>query len=287
MNILITGVNGQLGSEIRELSSQFSKELFFFEDSKTLDITNGELVNEYIKNNKIEAVINCAAYTAVDKAEDEYDNAQKVNGEGVKNIVTALEKVKGKLIHISTDYVFNGENFIPYTENQKVAPLGVYGKTKRVGEEYVINSNIEAIIIRTAWVYSNYGNNFVKTMMRLGKEREKLNVVFDQIGSPTYAKDLGKACLDILISQNKIDEKSKIYHYSNEGVASWYDFAKAIMEIGEIECEIYPIESKEYPTPAKRPNYSLLNKTKIKKDFSIQIPYWRDSLIDCIKKLKN
>jgi dTDP-4-dehydrorhamnose reductase len=286
MNILITGVNGQLGSEIRELSSQFSNEVFFFEDSKTLDITNGELVGKYVGENKIEAVINCAAYTAVDKAENDFNRAEKVNAEGVKNIVTALEKVKGKLIHISTDYVFNGENFSPYTETQKTEPIGVYGKTKREGEEYVLNSNIEAIIIRTAWVYSGYGNNFVKTMMRLAKEREKLNVIFDQVGSPTYAKDLGKVCLDILININKIDQKSKIYHYSNEGIASWYDFAKEIMEIAKIDCGVYPIETKDYPTPAKRPSYSVLNKANIKNDFNIEIPYWRDSLKECIKELQ-
>lgn len=287
MNILITGTNGQLGSEIRELSLQVSGHTFLFENSKTLDITNEELVNKYVKENKVEAIINCAAYTAVDTAENDYDNAEKVNAQGVRNLVNALENVKGKLIHISTDYVFNGENFTPYEESQKVAPIGVYGVTKRKGEEYILNSNIEAIIIRTSWVYSSYGNNFVKTMMRLGKEREELNVIFDQIGSPTYAKDLGKVCLDILINQNKIDQKSKIYHYSNEGVASWYDFAKAIMKIAEIDCGVYPIETKDYPTPAKRPSYSVLNKVNIKKDFNIEIPYWRDSLKECIKKIEN
>lgn len=287
MNVLITGASGQLASEIRDLSLQFSEHTFFFENSKTLDVTNEELVCGYVKENKIEAIINCAAYTAVDKAENDYDKAEQINGQGVKNLVNALRNVKGKLIHISTDYVFNGQSFTPYEESQKVAPIGVYGVTKRKGEEYVINSDIEAIIIRTSWVYSNYGNNFVKTMMRLGKERDELNVIFDQVGSPTYAKDLGRVCLDILKNEDKIDEKSKIYHYSNEGVASWYDFAIAIMEIADIECKVYPIETKEYPTPAKRPSYSLLNKTKIKKDFNLDIPYWRDSLKECIKKIEN
>lgn len=286
MKILVTGANGQLASEIKELSTNFSKHIFLFEDSKKLDITNADLLEGYIKTNQIEAVINCAAYTAVDKAETDFENAEKVNAQGVKNIVLALEKTKGKLIHISTDYVFDGENYTPYTETQEVAPIGVYGATKRKGEEYVLNSNIEALIIRTAWVYSSYGNNFVKTMMRLGKERDNLNVIFDQVGSPTYAKDLGKICLDILTNNDKIDEKGQVYHYSNEGVTSWYDFAIAIMEIGGIKCNIFPIETKEYPTPAKRPNYSVLNKSKIKNDFAVKIPYWRDSLIECIKKIK-
>ncbi|CAM1373831.1 dTDP-4-dehydrorhamnose reductase [Tenacibaculum xiamenense] len=283
MNILVTGASGQLGSEIREKSTEFSQHNYFFEDSKSLDITDSEKVKEVIEENNIEVVMNCAAYTSVDKAESEELNAENVNSLGVKNLLLAL-KGKGKLIHISTDYVFNGKSYEPYKEEHYVEPIGVYGKTKRLGEEYILNSEVESIIIRTSWVYSSFGNNFVKTMLRLGKERNELNVIFDQIGSPTYARDLALVCLDSI--DKDFSNLSKIYHYSNEGVTSWYDFAKAIMEISGVDCKIYPIETKDYPTPAKRPNYSLLNKTKIKKEFNITIPYWRDSLKDCIKKIE-
>lgn len=286
MNVLVTGSNGQLGNEIKEFSKDEKHCNFFFENSEDLDITNAKLVNDYFEKNNINVVINCAAYTAVDKAESEVEKANQVNAFGVKNLVSALKKVEGKIIHISTDYVFNGENFIPYLENQDVNPIGVYGRTKRAGEEYVLNSAIEGIIIRTSWVYSSYGNNFVKTMLRLGQEKDSLGVIFDQIGSPTYARDLAEVCVN-LIDEKKIDKNSKIYHYSNEGIASWYDFAKAIMLFGGIDCEINAIETKDYPTPAKRPNYSVLNKAKIKNDFGVKIPYWRDSLKDCIKKIKN
>ncbi|CAL2094198.1 dTDP-4-dehydrorhamnose reductase [Tenacibaculum sp. 190524A02b] len=285
MNILVTGANGQLGSEIKELSPLYTKHNFFFEGSKELDITNYEKVKEYISSKEIEAIINCAAYTAVDKAEEEKEKADGVNNAGVANLAKAIGT--GKLIHISTDYVFNGENFTPYIEEDLPNPIGVYGITKLEGEQKVLKSNAEAIIIRTSWVYSSFGNNFVKTMLRLGKERERLNVIFDQVGSPTYARDLGKLCLDILDKEEKINKQAKVYHYSNEGVASWYDFAKAIMDFSKLQCVIYPIETKEYPTPAKRPNYSLLNKAKIKKDFNIEIPYWRDSLKECIKRIEN
>lgn len=286
MNILVTGANGQLGSEIKELADGYSSHKFFFTNSDTLDITSKEKVFTYIKDYKINGVVNCAAFTAVDKAESNAELAEDVNSKGVENILLALEEVKGKLIHISTDYVFNGENFVPYKENQEVNPIGVYGITKRRGEKKVVNSSLEALVIRTSWVYSSHGNNFVKTMLRLGKERSELGVVYDQIGSPTYAKDLAKVCLQIITSDVKIDSKSKLYHFSNEGVASWYDFAKAIFEISEIDCKVNPIETKEYPTPAKRPHYSVLNKAKIKKDFDVEIPYWKDSLIECIKKIK-
>lgn len=287
MNILITGSKGQLGSEIKELPSNYSNHNFFFEDSKSLDVTDFNKVDLYIQVNQIEAIINCAAYTAVDKAETEISKAEGVNTQGVYNLAKAIKKAGGKLIHISTDYVFNGESFTPYSEEHKVNPLGVYGKTKLEGEEKILSLDIEAIIIRTSWVYSSHGNNFVKTMLRLGKEREELYVIFDQIGSPTYARDLAKVCLGILSEEGKINRKSSIYHYSNEGVASWYDFAKAIMEVSKTNCNVYPIETKDYPTPAKRPCYSLLNKAKIKKDFSIEIPYWKDSLKECLKRIEN
>ena len=233
-------------------------------------------------------MINCAAYTAVDKAEHDVDIAEKVNSEGVLNLVNAVQKEQGKLIHISTDYVFDGNNFLPYKESDPVSPIGVYGKTKRAGELAVLNSSIDAIVIRTSWLYSAYGNNFVKTMLKLGHDRDELGVIFDQVGTPTNASDLAKTCLDILSdkSSENISTNGKIYHYSNEGVASWYDFATAIMELGSLDCKVRPIETKDYPTPAKRPHYSVLNKTKIKTDFNIEIPYWRDSLDKCIEKLK-
>ena len=203
--------------------------------------------------------------------------------------MNALAKVNGKLIHISTDYVFDGNHFLPYKESDPVSPIGVYGETKRAGELAVINSDIDSIVIRTSWLYSSNGNNFVKTMLRLGNEREELGVIFDQVGTPTYARDLAKTCLEILAfnKEAKINSNGNLYHYSNEGVASWYDFAISIMELGGENCKVKPIQTKDYPTLAKRPHYSLLNKSKIKTDFKIEIPYWRDSLKDCIEKIKN
>ena len=289
MKVLITGSNGQLGSEIKELSTNYKKVDFVFKDLPGLDICNFNLLQSFIIDNNIDTVINCAGYTAVDKAEEESIIAAKVNSEGVLNIVNALQTVNGKLIHISTDYVFNGNHHIPYKESDSVSPIGVYGETKRSGELFVINADIDSIVIRTSWLYSSYGNNFVKTMMRLGNEKENLGVIFDQVGTPTYARDLAKACLEILCgdSSENISKNGKLYHYSNEGVTSWYDFAISIMELGRETCKVKPIQTKDYPTLAKRPHYSILDKTKIKSDFKIEIPYWRDSLKDCIKKIKN
>ena len=287
MNILVTGSNGQLGSEIKDVSASYKSFRFFFMDLPALDICNSSELDIFIAKNKIDTVINCAAYTAVDAAEENAVIAEQVNGAGVLNLVHALAKVKGKLIHISTDYVFNGNGFLPYQESDKTNPMGVYGKTKRNGELAVINGDIDGIVIRTSWLYSAYGTNFVKTMRRLGKERNKLDVIYDQLGTPTNASDLAKTCLDILAynKETNINAKGNVYHYSNEGVASWYDFAKAIMELGKIDCEVIPIETKDYPTAAKRPHFSVLNKAKIKNDFEIEIPYWRDSLAQCISKL--
>ena len=289
MNILVKGSNGQLGSEIKDLVTNYKDFNFFFMDLPELNICNADALDTYILNKKINAVINCAAYTAVDLAEEDLVIAEQVNANGVLNLVNALEKVDGKLIHISTDYVFDGNNFLPYKESDPVSPIGVYGKTKRAGELVILNSSIDALVIRTSWLYSAFGNNFVKTMLKLGHERDELGVIFDQVGTPTYASDLAKTCLDILLdkSSENISMNGKIYHYSNEGVTSWYDFAKAIMELGSIDCKVRPIETKDYPTPAKRPHFSVLNKTKIKKDFNIEIPYWRDSLDKCVKKLKS
>ena len=289
MKVLITGSNGQLGSEIRELAANYSKLDLVFKDLPGLDICNFNLLQSFITENNINAVINCAAYTAVDKAEEDAEIAERVNSMGVSNLVNALEKVNGKLIHISTDYVFDGDHFSPYKESDPVNPIGVYGETKRAGELAVINSDIDSIVIRTSWLYSSYGNNFVKTMLRLGNEKENLGVIFDQVGTPTYARDLAKTCLEILTGANsvKISKDGNLYHYSNEGVASWYDFAISIMELGGENCKVKPIQTKDYPTLAKRPQYSVLNKFKIKTDFKIEIPYWRDSLKDCLEKIKN
>lgn len=285
MNILVTGANGQLGSEIRDLATNFIELNLVFKDLPDLDICNFLELEQFVDENKIDSIINCAAYTAVDKAEEDSVIAQKVNAEGVLNLVNVLKKVNGKLIHISTDYVFDGESFLPYKESDPVSPVGVYGNTKREGELAVINSDIDGLVIRTSWLYSSYGNNFVKTMLRLGESKDELGVIFDQVGTPTYARDLALTCLTIL-SNKKINSKGNLYHFSNEGVASWYDFAKAIMAIGNVNCKVSPIETKEYPTPAKRPHYSVLNKSKIKNDFGIEIPFWRDSLKECISKIK-
>ena len=289
MRVLITGSNGQLGSEIKELATNYKKLDFIFKDLPELDICNFKVLQAFIIDHNINVVINCAAYTAVDKAEEESIIATKVNYEGVLNIVNALAKVNGKLIHISTDYVFDGNHFLPYKESDSVSPIGVYGKTKRAGELAVINSAIDSMVIRTSWLYSSYGNNFVKTMLRLGSEKENLGVIFDQVGTPTYARDLAKTCLEILCenTSENISENGSLYHYSNEGVASWYDFAISIMELGGKNCKVNPIQTKDYPTLAKRPHYSVLNKSKIKIDFKIEISYWRDSLKDCIEKIKN
>ena len=289
MNILITGSNGQLGSEIKDLVTNYKNFNFFFMDLPELNVCKSEELNTFIVDQNINTVINCAAYTAVDKAEKDEHTAQKVNSEGVLNLVNALKKVNGKLIHISTDYVFDGNHSQPYKESDPVSPVGVYGETKRAGELAVLNSSIDALVIRTSWMYSVYGNNFLKTMLKLGHDKDELGVIFDQVGTPTNASDLAKTCLDILAYsiEANINSKGKIYHYSNEGVTSWYDFSKAIMELGSIDCKIRPIETKDYPTPAKRPHYSVLNKSKIKTDFNIQIPNWRDSLDKCIEKLKS
>lgn len=286
MRILVTGANGQLGSEIKELVDLYSNHTFIFVGRSDLDICNYKALCEFVQQYEIEAIINCAAYTAVDKAETDSRVAEKVNGIAVENLVKVMQLVDGKLIQISTDYVFDGKNFIPYSESDVVKPLGVYGKTKLIGEEKVLSANVNAIVIRTSWLYSSFGNNFVKTMLRLGNERSNLNVIFDQVGTPTYAKDLAIACLEILSNNENLRSKGKLYHFSNEGVASWYDFAMAIMEIANINCNLRPIETKDYPTPAKRPFYSVLNKSKIKSDFQIEIPYWRDSLKICTEKLK-
>ena len=282
-NILVTGSNGQVGSEIKELSDKYPY-VFYFTNRDNLDITNEKVIKEFIVKNNITAIINCAAYTAVDKAESEIQQADKINHQAVFHLASIAKEKNIKLIHISTDYVFDGTNHKPYIETDTTNPQSVYGQTKLDGEKALqIMNPTNSIIIRTSWVYSSYGNNFVKTMLRLGRERESLGVIYDQVGSPTYAKDLAKAILDILPKIN--NTKTEIYNYSNEGVCSWYDFAKEIMKMANLSCKVNPIETSQYPTPAKRPHYSLLNKLKIKNDYTIDIPYWKDSLVECLKKL--
>lgn len=295
-NILVTGSNGQLGSELKELIQHSCNPAgtrtifniqdydFYFTSSKELDITDHKKVREYIIANNIKIIINCAAYTAVDRAEEEKELADRINHLAVKNLAELSKELGIKLVHISTDYVFDGTNFKPYREDDRTNPRSVYGQTKLEGEKAIQDINpLNSIIIRTSWVYSSYGNNFVKTMLRLGKERESLNVIYDQVGTPTYAKDLAGTILDIIPQIN--NDKTEIYNYSNEGVLSWYDFAKEIMKMAKLDCRINPIETKDYPTPAKRPHYSLLNKSKIKSTFDIRIPYWKDSLDECLRKL--
>lgn len=288
VNVLVTGSTGQLGSELKELTQNSKLKIqnydFYFTDRKILDITDFKKVNEFIKNNNIKIIINCAAYTAVDKAEEQKELADAINHKAVENLAQISKENSIKLIHISTDYVFDGKNYRPYVESDATNPNSVYGETKLAGEKAIQEVNPkDSIIIRTSWVYSSFGANFVKTMLRLGKERDSLGVIYDQVGSPTYARDLAKTILEIIPKiQNS---KLKIYNYSNEGVLSWYDFAKEIMKMAKIECQINPIETKEYPTPASRPHYSLLNKSKIKNDFDIIVPYFKDSLDSCLRTM--
>jgi dTDP-4-dehydrorhamnose reductase len=282
MKILVTGASGQLGSEIKERVERFPNWEFLFCTVESLDITNVSDVEDFFSIHKITAIINCAAYTAVDLAESNREVCEAVNVRGAKNLAIVAAKYNVKYIHTSTDFVFDGHYHLPYKETDKPNPLNVYGITKLQGEQEVLKLVPEAIIIRTAWLYSNHGGNFVKTMQRLGNEREELNVIFDQVGTPTWAGDLAETILEIL-SQLEVGGTQKgMYHYSNEGLASWYDFAIEIIEFSKLECKVLPIETKDYPTPAPRPAYSVLNKAKIKKDFGLEIPHWKQSLKKCI-----
>jgi len=292
MNVLVTGANGQLGSEIealvRHASPTTQNSTFFFTDKDALDITDKDAVGSFCRDNAIDVIINCAAYTAVDRAEEEAAAADRINHLAVRHLAEIAKAQNIRLFHISTDYVFDGKNHRPYVETDPVNPQSVYGRTKLDGEKAIRRvAPPGAVIVRTSWVYSTYGNNFVKTMLRLGKERDELGVIFDQIGSPTYAHDLAKALLQIIQhSTFNTQHAVMIYHYSNEGVVSWYDFAKAVFELSKIDCRVRPIETEEYPTPAKRPHYSLLNKSKIKKEYNIDIPYWKNSLENMLKRLE-
>ncbi len=284
MNVLVTGANGQLGREMR-LVSRDSNNHYIFADVEELDITNLDAVRKMMKDNKVDIVVNCAAYTNVDKAEDDEATARRINRDAVENLAVSCRENGATLIHVSTDYVFPGNGCIPCREDMPVSPQGVYGKTKLEGEEAIQRVGCPYLIFRTAWLYSEYGNNFVKTMRRLTKEKNELNVVFDQVGTPTYAYDLAEAICEIIeLEQYKGNEG--IYHYSNEGVCSWFDFAKEIAALSGNECDIRPCHSDEFPSKVKRPHYSVLDKTKVKKTFALTIPYWKDSLKDCIDRMK-
>jgi dTDP-4-dehydrorhamnose reductase len=284
-NILVTGSNGQLGNELRLVVEEKDKvNNYFFTDVEELDITNKSDVSKFLHANNIDVVVNCAAYTNVDKAEDEKEIADLINHIGVKNLAESCKERDGFMIHISTDYVFDGTKNTPYTETDKTKPLGVYGETKLRGENAIINSGCEYVIIRTSWLYSSFGNNFLKTMQRLTAEKESIKVVFDQVGTPTYAGDLANVIYTI-IQRDEDDIKNQIYHYSNEGVCSWYDFAVAINEISGNNCNVLPCHSNEFPSKVTRPSHSVLDKSKFKNALGIEIPYWRVSMLTCIKTL--
>lgn len=287
MNILVTGANGQLGNCIRNAAAGRADN-YIFTDVAELDITNPEAVSKMVRDNDVKIIVNCAAYTNVDKAESDAAFAEKLNAEAVANLANAIKAVDGTLFHISTDYVFGGDPYnTPCRENQKGTPTGVYGLTKLHGEQAIEASGCKALIFRTAWLYSEYGKNFVKTMLNLTATKPELKVVFDQTGTPTYAQDLADAIVSI-ISERKFEGNEGIYHYSNEGVCSWFDFTKMIAEYaGNRGCDIQPCHSDEFPSPVKRPSYSVLDKTKFKQTFRLAVPYWTDSLKKCIQNLKS
>ena len=282
MNILITGCNGQLGNEMQLLEKTNPQHTYFNTDVAELDITDAVAIEKFVIENQIDGIVNCAAYTAVDKAEDNQDLCRLLNTDAPGYLAAAVEKRGGWLIQVSTDYVFDGTNHMPYTEEEPTCPNSVYGSTKLEGERAAQQACSRTMIVRTAWLYSTFGNNFVKTMIRLGKEKPELGVIFDQIGTPTYARDLAVA-LFAAINQGVVPG---IYHFSNEGVISWYDFTKAIHRIAGINtCHVRPLHTAEYPTPAHRPHYSVLDKTKIKQTYNLDIPYWEESLKECVEKL--
>ena len=282
MNILITGANGQLGSTMRALSAGHPQHTYFFTDVQELDICDEQAVHTFVSDNGIHLIVNCAAYTAVDKAEDNPDLCDRLNHVAPAYLADAAEACGAALIHISTDYVFDGTAHVPYTEDDAPCPNSVYGRTKLAGEQEVMGRCTRAMSIRTAWLYSEYGNNFVKTMLRLGRERDTLGVVFDQIGTPTYAADLARAIF-AAIEQGVVPG---IYHFSDEGVCSWYDFTVAIHRLAGIgTCHVSPLHTDEYPAKAPRPHYSVLDKTKMKRTFGIVIPHWEESLEQCVKQL--
>lgn len=281
-HILITGSKGQLGNEIKALSENVDDCEFFFTDIEELDITDRKAIYSFVEQHHISIIVNCAAFTAVDKAEQNPELCDLLNNVAPGYLAEAVDSVGGSMIQVSTDYVFSGDACIPYKEDSPTAPRSVYGRTKLAGEENVIRSCAGSMVIRTAWLYSTFGNNFVKTMLKLGKERSELGVVFDQIGSPTYARDLAR----VIIKAIECGIVPGVYHFTNEGVCSWYDFTRAIHRIAGIDtCNVRPIHSEDYPVPAPRPHFSVLDKTKIKNTYNIEIPWWEDALKECMKAL--
>jgi dTDP-4-dehydrorhamnose reductase len=288
--ILVTGGTGQLGQSIKKIVKSCPDLKFVFADRHQLDFIDEQSIADFFKNKAFDVIINCAAYTAVDKAESEFELANQINHFAVEQLAMIAQENNSKLIHISTDYVFNGKECRPYIETDKLAPQSTYGQTKLDGESAIQrNMKDNALIIRTSWLFSEYGDNFVKTMLRLGCKNESLNVIFDQVGTPTYAKDLTRTIIAIVKSDNFSEAtfKTQVLHFSNEGLCSWYDFAKTIFELANIECEIKLIESKDYLAPATRPHYSVLNKTKIKQNYNLTIPYWKDGLLECLEAIKD
>lgn len=285
--VLVTAMNGQLGREIAEIVPRFESLDFTFLDRALLDLSDIEAIKNYFEMNRFDVIINTAAYTAVDKAEEDVTLSKSVNTDAVKKLAEIAKESGTQLIHISTDYVFDGKNYRPYIESDLTNPQGVYGATKLGGEDAMLAIDpANSVIIRTSWLYSSFGSNFVKTILRLGEERDELGIIFDQIGTPTYAKDLAVVILNGISDSKFNSTRCELYHYSNEGVCSWYDFAKAIFELSKTSCTLNAIETKDYPTLAKRPYYSVLNKAKIKSELGITIPYWKDSLRECLKNRK-
>jgi dTDP-4-dehydrorhamnose reductase len=285
--ILITGSNGQLGNELKVVSKNFYGYDFIFTDIDTLDITNYAQTSEFINRTMPDWIINCAAYNLVDKAESEPDQAMLINGIAAKNIAEAIKGTECRFIHISSDYVYDGKSNVPYDENVRPNPLSAYGKSKLAGEKYALQHH-GSMVIRTSWLYSSFGNNFVKTILRNGAEKESLNVVFDQTGTPTYAADLAEAVMSIVsgVIRNQMAMNAGTYNYSNEGVCSWYDFASEIILEAELKCKVLPVLSREFKQIAQRPSYSVMDKSKIKENYGLSIPHWRTSLLKCIKLLK-
>ena len=284
MNILVTGCNGQLGNELQRLEKEHPAHVFFNTDVAELDITDREVIGRIVEENEIDGIVNCAAYTAVDKAESDEELCHKLNATAPRYLAEAIERRGGWMVQVSTDYVFDGTSHLPYTEDMPTCPASVYGRTKLEGERNVVTACHRSMIVRTAWLYSAFGNNFVKTMLRLGRERTELGVIFDQVGTPTYAHDLAVA---IMTAVEKGIEPG-IYHFTDEGVTSWYDFTLAIHRLASIDsCHVRPLHTTDYPTPARRPHYSVLDKTKIKATYGIEIPHWEESLQTCIKELSS
>jgi dTDP-4-dehydrorhamnose reductase len=286
--ILVTGSNGQLGQSLKKIANHYPQYEINFATRADLDLSESDSITHFFQDKQFDLLINCAAYTAVDKAESEAELADQINHLAVQQLAEIAQQQQAKLIHISTDYVFDGHQYRPYIETDVVAPQGVYGLTKLKGEQAVFNIMAKnAVIIRTSWVYSEFGHNFVKSMLKLASTRDALNVIYDQVGTPTYATDLAQAIMSIVQSEPfQSDFNSDLVHYSNEGVCSWYDFAKTIFELSNITCNVSPIETKDYPTAATRPHYSLLNKNKIKQHHHLTIPYWKDSLRQCCQALQ-